>query len=60
MTLAFLIALTCLAIWIVARQDGFEAGYDEAVEDVEALLAAREKSVVAREARKRCQVGRPR
>ena len=60
MTLALLIALTCLALWIVARQSGYERGWDDAEESINELLAAREKSVVAREARKRCQVGRAR
>jgi hypothetical protein len=60
MTLVLMICLAGLGIWLVAKQSGYEKGWDDAVEDVEALLAAREKSVVARESRKRCEVGRVR
>jgi hypothetical protein len=60
MTLVVVVALAGLALWIVAKEHGWEKGYDEAIRDTEQLLAAREKSVVAREARKRCQVGRAR
>ena len=54
MTLAIVFALAGLGIYLVAR----EMGYERACRDIDALLAAREQSVVAREARKRCQPGR--
>jgi hypothetical protein len=60
MTLVICICLAALGIWIVARESGYERGWDDAEESINELLAAREKSVVAREARKRCEVGRVR